>query len=425
MFEKIKGKKLLILGATASEISIIRRAKEMGVYTIVTDNCTELRKSPAKYEADEYWNISWSDIDALEKVSRERGISGVTAGYSEFRIENTIKLCERLRLPCYCTWEQLEITRNKIRFKEECRKYGIPVIKDYYCIDDVDEYPVIVKPTDRAGSIGISIATNRQELEMAYQYAMNLSVTKQVLIERYIEDGDKFDVYYAVENGQITELSTCDTIMAKKNGREKVIQSAWMYPSRIVSVFRTDADAQIRKMISGLGIRYGCIFFSGFYNNKEGFAFFECGFRLEGAHQYKYVAQKGLYDFNDIFISHALLGDTSIVERVRNYINEELKCIVINVYAKQGIISEIKGLEQVEALPHCELVLQRSYIGQECSDEAAILIKPIQFEICAEKPEDLKFDVEMAYRYLKILDQDGNDMIFDRIDTDQIIWWWG
>lgn len=46
-------KKLLVLGATAGEISLVKRAKAFGIYVIVTDNHTDYTLSPAKYEADE------------------------------------------------------------------------------------------------------------------------------------------------------------------------------------------------------------------------------------------------------------------------------------------------------------------------------------------------------------------------------------
>lgn len=110
MLRRFEGKKLLVLGATANEIPLVKRAQELGAYVITTDYNTDFRKSPAKNVSDEYWNVSWSDIDELEKQCRTYGINGVTAGFSEIRIDNMIKLCERLDLPCYVTSKQLAIT---------------------------------------------------------------------------------------------------------------------------------------------------------------------------------------------------------------------------------------------------------------------------------------------------------------------------
>lgn len=90
--QNLAGKKLLVLGASVNEITLVERAQEYGVYVIVTDYNLDYNLSPAKKLANKAWNISWSDIDELEKKCREENIDGVIAGYSEFRVENTIKL---------------------------------------------------------------------------------------------------------------------------------------------------------------------------------------------------------------------------------------------------------------------------------------------------------------------------------------------
>ena len=97
----LKGKKLLILGCTVDEFQIIDAAKGMGVYTIVTDNHMDWSQAPAKYRADEAWDISWSDVTTLKEKALLSGVDGVMAGYSERRIECAIKLCRELKKPFY------------------------------------------------------------------------------------------------------------------------------------------------------------------------------------------------------------------------------------------------------------------------------------------------------------------------------------
>ena len=46
--KELEGKKLLILGATSGEISLVQRAQMYGVYVIVTDNHTNYEFAPAK-----------------------------------------------------------------------------------------------------------------------------------------------------------------------------------------------------------------------------------------------------------------------------------------------------------------------------------------------------------------------------------------
>ena len=418
--ETLRGKKLLILVGGPNMISLVKRAQQFGVYTIVTDYYT-VEISPAKKIADEYWNISWSDLDTLEKKCRDSRIDGITTGYSETPLEMCIKLCDRLGLPCYCTQEQLKLTSDKILFKEVCRKNGVPIVKEYMSVDEVDQFPVIVKPVDRAGSIGVGVANNRQELQLAYNYALKMSYSKQVIIEKYIT-GTKIDVYYAIQEGKITLLSSDDVINASNNGLKRVVQSSWLFPSRVHKKIVKEVDFSLRKMIQYLGIHNGYIFFSGFEDHGK-LMFFEAGFRLCGGHIYRYLEKKGMVNSQDIFIFHALTGSTAGIpcETERN---DDLKCVDINVYAKRGVINSIEGINEIASMDDCCFTLVTGHIGQECTDDKAILDKIGMYYFCSEDTEKLQKAVEKAYSLLKIRDVYGNDMIYDRIDTSVISNWW-
>ncbi len=422
MYEKLKGKKLLILGATAGEVTLVERAQSFGIYVIVTDYHTDYLLSPAKNVADEAWDISWADIDKLEQKCLECKVDGVTAGYSEFRVENLIKLTSRLGLPCYINNEQLEITRDKIKFKDECRRNNVPTVKEYRSIKDVDEYPVIVKPVDRAGSIGVSIANDEAELEKAYNYAMEMSICKRVIIEKYIYKAVKFDAYYEIIDGHIELISTDDVINASKNGTDKVVQSGWMLPSIHQEAFRKKVDANMRKMIEHMEIKDGYIFFSGFADKKSDFVFFECGFRLCGGHLYNYFPLMGYHNNLDIFILHALTGSTTdaIKEPCKD---SELKCVTINVYAKAGVVRKIDGWDAIKRIPDCRFTLQYAHIGQECTEEQAILSELGMAYFCNSSVEQLSDDVAKMYTYFVAEDENGNDMVYDRVDPNYIKKW--
>ncbi len=421
MMRSFQGKKLLILGGSSHEADLVRKAQSMGVYTVVTDYY-DPQRSPAKTIADEYWNISWSDQDALEKKCREVGIDGVAAGYSEFTVENQIKLCQRLGLPCYITMEQLEITRDKIKFKNACRKNGVPVVKEYASVEEVDEFPVIVKPVDRAGSIGISVATDMPSLIKAYDYAMEMSVCKSVIIEKFIENQTKFDVCYAISDGQISLLSCSDTVNAANNGLDKVVQSGWMYPSVNQTQFVKTKDRYLRAMITDMGIKHGYIFFSGFSDGTD-FCFFECGFRLSGGHIYSYTEVGGTDSVEEMFICHALTGETKGY-RFENWTRPELKGVVMNMYAKAGILARMEGIDQIRDLDTCGYAAYMTPLGWECREDTAILTKLAMFHLYHEDPKRLAEDTKKAYSYFIAEDTEGKDMVFDRMNTDAISTWW-
>ena len=74
------------MGAYKTEIEIIEAAHSMGYYVIVTDNHANYNDAPAKYVADEAWNISWLDIEKLCSACSQNNVKGVMAGFSELRV---------------------------------------------------------------------------------------------------------------------------------------------------------------------------------------------------------------------------------------------------------------------------------------------------------------------------------------------------
>ncbi len=422
MQNDLKGKKLLILCGVANEITLVTRARELGVYTIVADSNTDWKLSPAKAYADEVWDVSWSDLDALEQRCREAGVDGVVAGYSEFRVENQIRLCRRLNLPCCTTLDQLDITRNKDKFKNACRAYGVPVVHEYESVEAVKRYPVIVKPVDRAGSIGISVANDPRELKQAYDYALECSPTRTVIIEDFITDGTKVDVYYAVCDGKIYYLSSNDVLNAAGNGTEKIVQSAWLYHSVHEAQYLEEVDPAMRSFIRNIGIRDGYMFFSTFWTPR-GFVLFEMGLRLCGGHMYSILPAEGKLNNLDLYIRHALTGNTASLQYDEGAARK-LYTATVNVYAREGTVAEIRGLEEAKQLPACCLAVQHGYVGQVCTEDKAILTKIGMAIFSAGEPGALERDIREFYRGLAVTGTLGQDMIYDRVDPAAVAKWW-
>lgn len=354
--------KLLVLGATVNEISIVERIQEMGMYAIVTDYHTDWHNSPAKYVADEAWNISWSDIPALKNKCIECGVKGVMAGYSEFRVSCMIDLCDTLHLPCYINRQQLEVTRDKLKFKNLCRQFSIPVVHDYGPDDEI-VYPVIIKPTDRAGGIGINVAYNAEEYTRYLDIALSLSPSKTVIVEDFINDGLKFDSAYYLENGKSYLIETCDTVMLHREMGSEKIQNAWTYPSKYEKEYIEKVDGAVRQMLDSLDMHCGVANISFFYRNGN-FYIFETGFRLGGGHSFDYQRVSGGVDYLEKMLDYAIDGhcdNTSIeLPRDRGY------ALTYNVYAKSsysGEIEDIKGLDTIREQSGLITFVQMTQVG--------------------------------------------------------------
>lgn len=420
----LEGKRLLVIGATDNEVELVRRAQVLGAWVAVTDNHRDWDDAPAKRVADEAWDISWSDVDAMQTACVASHIDGAAAGWSEFRCENLIRLCERMGWPCYITPEQLEVTRDKVKFKQACREYGVPVVKEFATPADVDDFPIIVKPVDRAGSIGIGIAANEAELDVCYAGALEASPTGHVIIEEYVGDQTKFDAFYLVSDGNIRLLSSDDVVNSAHNGARRVVQSAWLLPSRHHGAFAgSAADLGLRSLIRGLGIRDGYIFFSGFSDGVS-FKFFECGFRLCGSHLAEYLRRLGEPDILDAHICHALLGTARPAIEWAAPGDPALRQATVNVYANAGTVGEIRGFDAVAAMPDCAYCMQRGRVGQRCEDGSAILSKMGMCYFVNRSADALASDVAAANAAIEVFDEIGRDMVHDRVDPAIVRDWW-
>ena len=84
-----EGKKLLILCGNIVHVKVVEAAKQMGVYTIVTDGLP-LEEAPAKQIADEALYINVLDVDTLVEYCKKNKIN---------RLDMTI---DGPNAPCFC-----------------------------------------------------------------------------------------------------------------------------------------------------------------------------------------------------------------------------------------------------------------------------------------------------------------------------------
>lgn len=410
-------KKILILGGNYVEIEIVKRAKALGYYTIVTDNHENWSLSPAKQIADEGWNISWSDIDVLESKCRESMVNGVLAGFSEFRVESMIKLCARLNFPCSLTLHQLDITRDKILFKETCRKYGILTVPEY-SLDEVFQFPVIVKPVDRAGSIGINVAHNQIELKSYYEAAMSLSHSKQVIIEDFISDGIKFDVYYYVKDYHVTFLGSSDTIMCKGNQGAKILQKCWPFKSKFEDEYRKYTEQNVIKMFEGLNINNAYATMSAFYRNGQ-FYFFEAGFRLSGEMSFNYYEALSGIDYVNSMIRFAL-SENAAEEEYSEVCGNRKYSAVLNFFVKDGLVNEIIGTDTLSKYNHIKALNLYVKSGETIHNHTNVFKKGAMITVVCNSPKELIETVEKVNGIFDILSDTKKSLIYERVTKEEL-----
>ena len=411
-------KRLLIMGANPETVSLIKKAKEMGIYTIVTDNNPD---AYAKKYADQAENVNAVDVEGLVELPKREAVDGVVVGVAEALLPSYCEVCNRLGMPCYSTMDKFSIMVRKDYFKEQCRQYGVPTIREY-SLEKKEEivYPVIVKPVDSCSSKGIRICHNEEELQEAIAYALQFSSSQKYLIEEYMV-GDEVISYYVMQDGNPIFVGMCDRYTYKEEENLVQLPISYIFPSRYIDSYIKYTDKAIKKMIKGLGLKNGSIFFQCFVDKDGIVRTYEPGYRLNGAQEHMIISKVSGIDAKKLYINLALNGKVADVdlESLSNPKPKQISC-KLSPLVKPGKIKQIAGIEEIKKLADVVSVNPSYEEGDEVTGKGTLKQIVCRFFIVSENKSDLIHTINQIYDMFKVRDSDGNNMLIGKFDTDII-----
>lgn len=350
MTNSLKGKKLLLLGGDTFSVDIVKTARSMGIYTIVTD-WYDTRRSPAKLVADEYWNISTEAYDELLTKMREEKVDGVFTGFTDSYLPVYQHLCELGGYPCYGTKEQFECFTNKSQYKALCLQFNVPTIEAYTEDSDDIRFPVLVKPVDGSGSRGISICKDRTEMLTAIEKGKQFSKQQKVLIERYM-DGREVTVFWLFVDGT-AYLTGIGNRHVQPCGEGLIpLPVGYTFPSVHTIKYQQEVEQNAKAMFRHAGIKNGMMFMQ--CKVEDGTCYvYDIGFRLTGSLEYKILEH--IYGVNPLkmMLRYALTGKMSDDEKPLD-INPVYPYPAFNVscLCAPGTIERIEGTDELESEQH-------------------------------------------------------------------------
>lgn len=188
----MKQKRLMLLGGIRYLLPVIKAAHEQGYYVITADY---LPDNIAHKYSDEYVNVSIIDKEAVLKVAIEKEIDGIMSFGVDPGVVSASYVQNKLGLPSFGPFESVEILQNKDKFRSFLAENGfnVPWAYGYSNLEDAlndtskFSYPLIVKPTDSAGSKGVTRVNNENELKSALEYAFKYSIKGNIIVEEFIE----------------------------------------------------------------------------------------------------------------------------------------------------------------------------------------------------------------------------------------------
>lgn len=421
-FKDLYGKKLLILAGADVHIKIVKAAKELGVYTIVTDYLSP-EDSPAKRIADEYWMLNITDIDAIVDKCHQEKVDGVLTFCIDPAQIPYQQICEKLGVPCYGTKEQFDILTNKRLFKDYCIAHGVDVIPEYN-MADIEKgtivYPVLVKPSDSRGSRGQTVCYSKDEMQEAIDYARNESTDGGILIEKYMLGKQDMSFSYIIIDGVPYLLKIGDRYLGRVEDNLERQQIATILPSLKVDQYRRDVEPNVIRMIKSLGITYGAVFLQGFWENGHVYMY-DPGMRFPGGDFDVVLKQATGFDNMKSFVRFALTGDIHSQQGnpVDAYKLNGGICIILSIAARHGKIAVFSGLEKIASNSHIFSVSQRYNVGDIIPSSGDIRQRVAEFVAYLPNRSFVRDFLTFIYENLEIIDDEGNDMIISKLEYEQ------
>lgn len=252
-------KKLLMLGGAMQQIPAITCAKEMGYYVIT---CDYLPENPGHRYADEYYNVSTTDLDAVLELATKLKIDGIVAYASDPAAPTAAYVAEKLGLPGN-PYESVKLLTEKDLFRKFLKEHGLncPKAQGFTNYEDAlaeihnFKFPVMVKPVDSSGSKGVVKIYGADELKAAVEEALSYSRGKRFIVEEFIVkkgyqvSGDGFSV-----DGKLVFTSYGNELYSGKGTREYVALGEF-WPSLLTPEQKKKVDDELQKLITALGMK--------------------------------------------------------------------------------------------------------------------------------------------------------------------------
>lgn len=238
-------KSVLIFGVGPLQLSIIERAKRMGLYTVGIDPMAD---ATCRDDVDAFEVVGGQDFEGTCAVVEKHGIKAIVTAATDKPLVMMARIAEKYGFPFYSV-ETAKWSTDKYQMKYRFELGDVPHAQGRL-ISKVEEaeglvFPVIVKPRDNSGSRGVKLCRNAEELKVSIEEALENSKLDTVLVEEFIE-GPEYSIEGLHHDGkneviQFTEKKTTEFPYNVELGHKQ--------PANISE----DNQQKIREIVSKIG----------------------------------------------------------------------------------------------------------------------------------------------------------------------------
>lgn len=343
-------KTIMIIGAGDCQLPLVQEAAKDCRVVLVAPQIDE-RFLPL---AASTYRLDVREEARILEVARAEHIDGVMTDQTDMPVRTVAYVAEQLGLPGISAKTGILFT-NKADMRRRMAELGLPVMpyRETDTLEEAEDFfqsrkgPFIIKPEDNQGSRGVAKVATLDELRAKYAEAAGYARSGRVIIEK-MATGREFVVEAMAVNYEYQTLICGDThyfdlpdVFAAKSR---------IFPSQQDEALKRRVCELNEKIIRGFGLRQG-ITHSEFIMDGDEIYLLETAARGGGVFISSDLISLSTGLNTERFLINLALGQQQELPVLKKE-EERCACGYMAFFLPEGVVTEIEGVERIEALPY-------------------------------------------------------------------------
>lgn len=272
--------KLAILGASYLQLPLVLKANSLGIETVCI--AWDDGKAICKEHANLFFDVSVLESDKILNLCDDLKVDGIITIATDICIPSIAYVANKMGLVGNSQRCAL-LTTNKSEMRSAFCKHGIntpnsSTIERGEVIESKSfNYPVVVKPVDRSGSLGVVKVFNHEYIKKAIDDAIECSFSKKCIVEEFI-DGKEISVETLTINGEHHIIAITDKVVTEA---PYFVELEHHQPSVIPQAIKNDVTEIALRVLNATEVQNGASHIEMLINDS-GIFVIEIGSRMGG-----------------------------------------------------------------------------------------------------------------------------------------------
>ncbi|EOJ2685353.1 acetyl-CoA carboxylase biotin carboxylase subunit family protein, partial [Campylobacter jejuni] len=252
----MKNKHFFIIGGGDLQADLVLHAKKDFITHVFdyNENCF------CKDVADYFHPISIADKEKILELAIKFNIVGIATAATELGNLTVCYIGEKLNLGTN-SYECAKNTTDKSLMKKVFERNNINhakyfILKDEKDLEQIANFPVVVKPSDRSAGRGVVKVFDKENLKKYFYKAKDFSYNKIVLAEEVLK-GRQFSVETISSHGKHQIIAITEEYLREGEFANDFLETQQLIPARVNHFEKQLIESEIIKVLNAFRINFG------------------------------------------------------------------------------------------------------------------------------------------------------------------------